>query len=59
MHKYLPDIISLIGLGLLGYGLFMLAPWLSFSVCGSLLILFAIGLGRTEIEPDRKDIKAQ
>jgi len=40
--KVLPDIMIIIGLALLGYGLFLFAPWVSFSVVGGLL--FLIGL---------------
>lgn len=38
----LPDILILIGLALLGYGLFLFAPWIAFSVVGGLL--FGLGL---------------
>lgn len=33
------DVFFIIGLGLLGYGLFLKEPWVAFSVCGSILIV--------------------
>jgi uncharacterized membrane protein len=57
MGKYLPDIISIIGLALLGYGLFVFQPWVAFAVVGVLLIVFGFSLGRIEVEPDRKNSK--
>lgn len=47
LAKYAPDMICLAGLGMLGTGLFMLEPWLSLTVCGSLLILAGLRLGRS------------
>lgn len=32
------DILILSGLSLLGYGLYLLYPWLSFTVCGALIL---------------------
>ena len=46
MYKYLPDILSAIGLAFLGYGLFLYCPWVSFSVVGALLIAGGLMLGR-------------
>lgn len=46
--KYIPDFISLIGLALLGYGLFLFLPWVSFVVCGSLLIAAGVRMGANE-----------
>lgn len=46
--KYLPDILSFIGLALLGYGLFLFKPWVSYAVCGSLLIVAGAMLGKNE-----------
>ena len=36
------DIIFCAGLVLLGYGLFLFLPWVSFTVCGGLLIALSI-----------------
>ena len=47
MSKYLPDLICLTGLGFLGYGLFLFSPWVSYSVCGGILILGGLRLGRS------------
>ena len=38
----LRDVFLFVGLALVGVGLFMLAPWLAFTVCG--VLLMAIGL---------------
>ena len=35
----LRDILFLIGLGLFGYGLHMFTPWISFTVCGAILMI--------------------
>jgi hypothetical protein len=54
--KYLPDLsdfLSVVGLALLGYGLFLFIPWVSYSVCGSLLILAGVRLGANE-SPQKK-----
>jgi hypothetical protein len=32
------DILILSGLSMLGYGLYLLYPWLSFTVCGTLIL---------------------
>lgn len=34
----LPDLLSAAGLCLLWYGLFLFRPWVSFAVCGALLL---------------------
>lgn len=44
----LPDFLCFAGLCLLGYGLFLFLPWVSFSVCGALLLLAGVRLGRAE-----------
>jgi len=31
------------GLGLIGYGLYLYQPWVSFTVCGSLQMLLGLG----------------
>jgi hypothetical protein len=49
--KYIPDlsdVISVIGLSLLGYGLFLFLPWVSYAVCGSLLIIAGVRIGANE-----------
>lgn len=35
----LQDLFLFAGLGLLGYGLYLFKPWLSFTICGVLLML--------------------
>lgn len=42
------DLVGLIGLVLLGYGLYLQAPWLAFSVTGSLMIIFSVYAGRNK-----------
>jgi hypothetical protein len=37
--RWLPDLLALLGLGLLGVGLWWLAPWLSLTILGALLLL--------------------
>ncbi|MCE5211990.1 MAG: hypothetical protein LLG40_10585 [Deltaproteobacteria bacterium] len=32
------DVLILSGLSMLGYGLYLLYPWLSFTVCGALIL---------------------
>lgn len=46
--KYLPDVIALCGLGLLGYGLYLYEPWVAFAVCGALLIVAGVAIGKGE-----------
>lgn len=51
MLRFLPafsDVLSVVGLSLLGYGLYIFEPWVAFSVVGSLLILAGVRLGRSE-----------
>ena len=33
------------GLGLMGYGLYLLHPWLSFAVCGAVLLAIGVFIG--------------
>ena len=40
------DLIGIIGLVLLGYGLYMWQPWVSFTVCGILLMTVAAILAK-------------
>lgn len=52
MRKLLPsfaDFVSISGISMLGYGLYQVAPWICFSVVGSLLIVAGVRLGRTEV----------
>ena len=35
----LRDILFLLGLGLFGYGLYIFTPWISFTVCGAILMI--------------------
>ena len=44
----LADVLFVIGLLSLGYGLHLLRVWLSFAVIGTLLLLVALGLGKGE-----------
>lgn len=46
--KVLPDVIAISGLSLLGYGLYLFIPWVSFAVCGALLIVAGVLLGASE-----------
>lgn len=34
------------GLGLLGYGLYLFRPWVSFTICGAILLALGIFIGR-------------
>jgi hypothetical protein len=42
------DLISLVGLVMLGYGLWLISPALSLSIIGGLLIVFGVSLGRAQ-----------
>jgi hypothetical protein len=44
--SYLPDFLSLAGFSMLGYGLYSVAPWLSFTVCGALLLVAGARMAR-------------
>jgi len=44
----LPDAVSFGGISLLGYGLFLFKPWVSYSVVGLLLLLFGLLMGQRE-----------
>lgn len=48
IKKIIPDLLSLIGLALLGYGLFLFIPWVSFSICGLLLIAGGVKMGANQ-----------
>lgn len=39
------DLIFLLGLSLMGYGLFLFVPWVSFATCGAVLMLAAVIMG--------------
>jgi hypothetical protein len=43
---YLPDFLSLAGFSMLGYGLYMFEPWLSFTICGALLLVAGARMAR-------------
>ena len=34
------------GLGVMGYGLYLFRPWVSFTVCGAILLAIGIFIGR-------------
>lgn len=34
------------GLGVMGYGLYQFRPWVSFTVCGAILLAIGIFIGR-------------
>ena len=53
IQKIVPDILAVLGLALLGYGLYLFLPWVSFAVCGALLILSGVFLGRNEHVQDK------
>jgi hypothetical protein len=36
------------GLGMMGYGLYQYLPWVAFTVCGALLMLIGLLIGRTK-----------
>lgn len=37
------DVLSLLGVVLLGAGLWLIAPWLALTVCGGVLFLLGVG----------------
>jgi len=41
----LRDVLLVCGLGLLAHGLYLLYPWLSFTVCGILILVGGIFMG--------------
>lgn len=47
MKALAPDFIFLTGLGMLGTGLYMFEPWVSFAVCGAILTAIGVLMGRT------------
>ena len=42
------DILFVGGFALMGYGLFLFLPWVSFTVCGVLLIAMGVSMKRVE-----------
>lgn len=34
------------GLGIMGYGLYLLRPWIAFTVCGAIILAIGIFIGR-------------
>lgn len=44
----LADALILVGLGSLFFGLFQLAPWLAWSVCGVVLLGLGVAMARQE-----------
>lgn len=42
------DVIFVGGLALLGYGLFLFLPWVSFAVCGAFLIAMSLFMAKGE-----------
>jgi len=46
--KILPDLLALFGLSMLGYGLFLLEPWLAFTACGAIMLCGGVFLATPE-----------
>ena len=46
--NFLPDIFIFIGLGLLGYGLWLYVQWLGYVVIGALLFMMGLLMGINE-----------
>lgn len=46
--KYLPDVLTVAGVALLGYGLWLYYEPLSYAVVGSLLIIGGVLMGRPQ-----------
>lgn len=43
VDEVLRDILLLVGLGLLGYGLWMYQPWIAYAVVGAVMVAIAVG----------------
>jgi len=50
--EYIPDLLTISGLSLLGYGLYLFAPWVAYVVCGGLV--FTGGVALTIAQARRK-----
>jgi len=48
IQSFLPDVFLFGGLCLLGYGLFLFSPWVSFAICGVLLMAIGLFMGLKE-----------
>lgn len=46
IRKLLPDAFALSGLSMLGYGLYVFEPWVSFVVVGCLMMAGGLFMGR-------------
>ena len=44
--KVFNDIVGLIGFGLVGYGCYLVTPWLAYTVVGSCLVAYALVNGK-------------
>ena len=42
------DLFLIVGLAMLGYGLYLLRPWLGFSVPGAIMILLSLFVGKRD-----------
>lgn len=45
-HKIYFDIIGFVGLGVMGYGFYSVAPWLAFVVVGLFILVIAVAGAR-------------
>jgi len=46
MKPDIRDFLFLVGLGLLGYGLWLYVPWLGYAVPGAILVCFSLFFGK-------------
>ena len=57
--SWLNDLIGLIGLAMLGYGLYLINLSLALSVIGTLLIVLAVFMARKTTNDPEQDISSQ
>lgn len=57
--SWLNDLIGLIGLAMLGYGLYLINLSLALSVIGTLLIVLAVFMARKTTNDTEQDISSQ
>lgn len=43
--SWVNDVVGLAGLGSMSYGLFIFEPWVSFTVCGAIVLCLAVWRG--------------